>query len=581
MKLILKYLKKYKLLFILNFVAVLLFAGTELGIPTVMGKMIDEGIGSNNMSFLKQQGLLLITIAIIGGLGNLLLNYTSTRIATWITRDIRKDVFAKSQELSHSEYNGLGVSSLITRVTGDVYQLQLFVQMLLRMGLNSPIMILASFWLIFNTNQSLALVVLSSIPFVLAVVIIVGVLSAPLSKKQQQLMDKLNRITRENITGVRVIRAFRKDNYETDRFKEVNKDYAHTSKKLFVLMTRVEPLFFTILNVAVLFIIFIAAQMIDMGSLEIGNLVAFLEYQFHALFSLLMFAIVFVMYPRASVSAKRIQEVLDIEPLIQNPENGLHEGIIDTEIEFENVDFSYPDGEAKVLSDISFKARKGQTVAFIGSTGSGKSTLINLIVRFYDVSKGKVLINGIDVRDYDLYALRDKVGFIPQKSLLFSGSISENIRYGKQLANSDEIKRSADLALAKEFIEEKPYQYEEWLSEGGSNVSGGQKQRLSIARALVRKPEIYIFDDSFSALDYKTDARIRANLKEETKNSIVLVVAQRISSIVDSDQIIVLNEGKIVGKGKHLDLMKDCPVYVEIAKSQLSEKEMDAYEQLS
>ena len=581
MKLILKYLKNYKFLFVLNFIAVLLFAATNLGIPTIMGRMIDEGIGANNISFLKQQGVFLIIIAIVGGLGNLLLNYTSIRIATWITRDIRKDLFAKTQEISHSEYNKLGVSSLITRVTGDVYQLQMFVQMLLRMGLNSPIMIVASFWLIFNTNQTLALIVLGSIPFVLGVVLVVGLLSSPLSKKQQKLMDTLNRITRENITGVRVIRAFRKDKYENERFKDVNAKYANTSKKLFVLVTRVEPIFFTILNVAVLFIIFIAAQMVDAGSLEIGNLVAFLEYQFHALFSLLLFAIVFIMYPRASVSAKRIQEVLSLDPLIKNPLDGKSEGALETQLEFKNVSFAYPDGESKTLCNISFKANKGETIAFIGSTGSGKSTLINLIVRFYDVSSGEILVNGVNVKDYDLYALRDMIGFIPQKSLLFSGSISDNIRYGKQLADEDEIKKSAEIALATEFIEQKPLKYEEWLSEGGSNVSGGQKQRLSIARALIKKPEIYIFDDSFSALDFKTDSIIRENLKEETKDSVVLIVAQRISSITEADQIIVIDEGEIVGKGNHLDLMKTCPVYVEIAQSQLSEEEMNAYEELS
>ncbi|CAM3637558.1 ABC transporter ATP-binding protein [Erysipelothrix urinaevulpis] len=581
MKLILKYMKKYKVLLFLNVIAVLIFVVTELGIPTIMGRMIDEGITTGNYDFLKQQGMILLGIAVIGGLGNLLLNFTSSRIATWMTKDIRNDLFKKSQELSHSEYNEFGVSSLITRVSGDVYQLQLFVQMLLRLGLLGPIMIGSSFWMIFHTNQTLALVVLGSIPFVLLVVFITGKLSSPISRKQQQLMDTLNRITRENITGVRVIRAFRKDKHETERFEDVNDDYAETSKRLFVLMSRAEPLFFSILNIAVLFIIFFAAQMIDMGTMEVGNLVAFLEYQFHALFSLLLFSVVFVMYPRASVSARRIQEVLNKEPLIMNPENGVLDGTKETEIEFDHVTFAYPDGEANVLTDINFTVSKGQTVAFIGSTGSGKSSLINLIVRFYDVSEGSVKVNGVDVRDYDLYALRNKVGFIPQKALLFSGSISENIRYGKQFAEDFEVIESAELAAAKDFIEQKPSQYDEWLSEGGTNVSGGQKQRLSIARALVRKPEIYIFDDSFSALDYKTDAMIRKNLKEETKDSIMLVVAQRISSIVDADQILVLNEGKIVGHGKHLDLMKTCEIYQEIAKSQMSEKEMEKYEKLA
>lgn len=581
MKLIIKYLKKYKLLFILNLIAIIAFSITELGMPTIMGNMIDEGVGSGNLDIIRNQGLILLGVAFIGGLGNILLGFTSSRIATWMTRDIRNDLFKKVQELSHSEYNEIGVSSLITRISNDVYQLQLFVQMFLRMGLNSPIMIAASAWMIYDTNHALALIVAASIPFILIVVTYTGLKSGPISRAQQKLMDVLNRITRENITGVRVIRAFRKDKHETERFEAKNDDYTRTSKKLFFMMSRVEPIFFFILNVAVLFTIFVAAQMINIGALEVGSLVAFLEYQFHALFSLLLFSIVFVMYPRAAVSARRIQEVLDKEPLIVNPENGVTEGTEDTSIVFENVDFAYPDGEANVLTDISFTAKKGETIAFIGSTGSGKSTLINLIVRFYDVTKGRVLVNGVDVRDYDMYALRDKIGFIRQKALLFSGSINENIRYGKKDADSTEIMASAEMAAARDFIEKKPDQYEEWLSEGGSNVSGGQKQRLSIARALVRKPEIYIFDDSFSALDYKTDALIRKNLREEVQDSVMLVVAQRVSSIVDADQIIVLNEGKIVGKGTHLELMKSSPIYVQIAESQLSEKEMAKYEQLA
>lgn len=580
MKLILRYLKKYKLLFFFNLLAVFCFALVELGIPTIMANMINVGIANQDIRYIQNQGLLLLGIAVIGGLGTVLLNYTSSRIATRITRDIRSDMFEKSQEFGHSEYNEFGVSSLITRLSGDVYQLQLFVQMLLRMGLHSPFMILFSGYLIYRTNPTLALIISLSVPFILLVVVIVGKLSGPLSRKQQKLMDTLSRITRENITGVRVIRAFRKDKSESERFEKVNKEYETTAKRLYRVMARAEPLFFFILEISVLVILWFASVMVSKGTLEVGSIVAFLEYQFHALFSLLLFSVVFIQYPRAAVSARRIEEVLNKEPMIQNPENGVHDGNGITEVVFENVDFAYPDGEANVLTNINFTAKKGETVAFIGSTGSGKSTLINLIVRFYDVTNGRVLVDGVDVREYDIYSLRNKVGFIPQKALLFSGSISQNIRYGKELATSEEIEKSAQLASASDFIREKPYQYEEWLSEGGSNVSGGQKQRLSIARALVRKPEIYIFDDSFSALDYKTDAMIRKNLKDEVQDSIMFVVAQRISSIVDADQIIVMNEGKIVGKGTHLELMKECPIYVQIAKSQLSEKEMEQYEKL-
>lgn len=581
MKLIIKYIKRHKFLFMLNLIGILAFTTTELGVPTIMANMINQGVSNQNMDLLQRQGLILLVIAIIGGLGSVLMSYASSRMASRMTRDIRNDLFDKSQEFSHSEYNEFGVSSMITRVSSDVYQLQLFTQLLLRMGLTSPFMIGVSAFLIFTTNARLAMFMSLSIPFILLVVYSVGKLSGPLSTAQQKFMDIMNRIIRENITGVRVVRAFRKDKAETERFRVTNEEYAEVSKKLFIVMARAEPMFFFILNVSALVIAWNAAGMIEVGDMGVGTLVAFFEYQFQALFSLLLFSIVFIMYPRAAVSARRISEILDKEPLIQNNPEGVTQCITDEpEIVFENVDFAYPDSEAKVLENISFSAKKGETVAFIGSTGSGKSTLINLIVRFYDVSSGSIKVDGIDVRDYDLYALRDKVGFIPQKALLFSGSISENIRYGKEEAVIDEVVDSAKLASADDFIQQKTHKYDEWLSEGGSNVSGGQKQRLSIARALVRRPDIYIFDDSFSALDYKTDATIRKNLKSITEDSIVFVVAQRISSIVDADRIVVMNEGQIVGLGTHLELMKTCPIYIEIAKSQLSEKEMAQYENI-
>ena len=578
MKLIIKYIKRHKFLFMLNLIGILAFTTTELGVPTIMANMINQGVSNQNMDLLQRQGLILLVIAIIGGLGSVLMSYASSRMASRMTRDIRNDLFDKSQEFSHSEYNEFGVSSMITRVSSDVYQLQLFTQLLLRMGLTSPFMIGVSAFLIFTTNARLAMFMSLSIPFILLVVYSVGKLSGPLSTAQQKFMDIMNRIIRENITGVRVVRAFRKDKAETERFRVTNEEYAEVSKKLFRVMARAEPMFFFIPDSSSLKVVH---GMIEVGDMGVGTLVAFFEYQFQALFSLLLFSIVFIMYPRAAVSARRISEILDKEPLIQNNPEGVTQCITDEpEIVFENVDFAYPDSEAKVLENISFSAKKGETVAFIGSTGSGKSTLINLIVRFYDVSSGSIKVDGIDVRDYDLYALRDKVGFIPQKALLFSGSISENIRYGKEEAVIDEVVDSAKLASADDFIQQKTHKYDEWLSEGGSNVSGGQKQRLSIARALVRRPDIYIFDDSFSALDYKTDATIRKNLKSITEDSIVFVVAQRISSIVDADRIVVMNEGQIVGLGTHLELMKTCPIYIEIAKSQLSEKEMAQYENI-
>ena len=574
MKLILKYLKNYKLLIILNVISVFGFALVELGIPTIMAEVIDNGIANNDITYIKQKGILIAIISIIGVLGTILLGYCSSKISTGLTRDIRNDIFRKAQEYSHSEYDKFGVSSMITRTTNDAYQLMQFTYTLLRTALLTPVMFGVSLFMILKTSVSLSIVLAITVPFIILGVVVIAKLSHPISETQQKRLDKLNRISRENLTGIRVIRAFGNDDHERERFMETNEDYANISKKLFKLMAASQPTFFFLLNMAVLAIFWLASKMINTETLQVGQLIAFLDYLFHSMFSLMLFSMIFIMYPKAQVSADRIEELLDAEPLIKNPENGVKDTKIKGEVEFDNVTFTYPDGEEPVLKDISFKASKGQTVAFIGSTGSGKSTLINLIPRFYDVTEGCIKIDGIDVRNYDLKALRKKIGFIPQKTRLFTGSINSNIKFGKKSATSGEIEHSAKVSQAYDFISKKPKKFEEMISEGGSNVSGGQKQRLSIARAIVRKPEIYIFDDSFSALDFKTDATLRAKLKEETKESVVLIVAQRIGSILDADKIIVLNEGKVVGSGTHKELLKTCEIYHEIALSQLTEEEL-------
>ena len=574
MKLILKYLKNYKLLIILNVISVFGFALVELGIPTIMAEVIDNGIANNDITYIKQKGILIAIISIIGVLGTILLGYCSSKISTGLTRDIRNDIFRKAQEYSHSEYDKFGVSSMITRTTNDAYQLMQFTNTLLRTALLTPVMFGVSLFMILKTSVSLSIVLAITVPFIILGVVVIAKLSHPISETQQKRLDKLNRISRENLTGIRVIRAFGNDDHERERFMETNEDYANISKKLFKLMAASQPTFFFLLNMAVLAIFWLASKMINTETLQVGQLIAFLDYLFHSMFSLMLFSMIFVMYPKAQVSADRIGELLDAEPLIKNPENGVKDTKIKGEVEFNNVTFTYPDSEEPVLKDISFKASKGQTVAFIGSTGSGKSTLINLIPRFYDVTDGCIKIDGIDVRNYDLKALRKKIGFIPQKTRLFTGSINSNIKFGKKSATSGEIEHSAKVSQAYDFISKKPKKFEEMISEGGSNVSGGQKQRLSIARAIVRKPEIYIFDDSFSALDFKTDATLRAKLKEETKESVVLIVAQRIGSILDADKIIVLNEGEVVGTGTHKELLKTCEIYHEIALSQLTEEEL-------
>ncbi|MCP8377900.1 ABC transporter ATP-binding protein/permease [Clostridioides difficile] len=560
---------------VLNILAIFSFALVELGIPTIIAKIIDNGIANQNIAYIKQMGIVIVIISIIGVVGSILLGYCSAKVSTSVTRDIRNDIFEKSQEFSHTEYNKFGISSMITRTTNDAFQIQQFVNILLRTALLTPVMFIISIIMTIRTSVELSIVLAISVPFIIIGVAIIAKVSQAISSKQQKGLDKLNLISRENLTGIRVIRAFGNDDYETERFEKTNTYYANVSKKLFKLMSITQPAFFLLLNIAVLAVFWISSEKINIGELQVGQLVAFLEYLFHAMFSIMLFSMVFIMYPRAEVSANRIKELLNEEPLIKNPENGIKDTENKGIIEFDNVTFTYPDGEASVLKDISFTAKTGETVAFIGSTGSGKSTLINLIPRFYDVTEGSIKINGVDIREYDLKALRKKIGFIPQKSLLFTGSIANNIRFGKHKAVESELEYSAKVAQAYEFISKKPRKFDELISEGGANVSGGQKQRLSIARAIIRRPEIYIFDDSFSALDFKTDAILRAKLKKETKDAIVLIVAQRISSIIDADKIIVLNEGQVVGMGTHKELLKNCEIYYEIATSQLKKEELE------
>lgn len=578
MKLILKSILKYKVLFCLDLFAVIGFVFTELSIPTLMSTMIDIGVANSDKAYVLAAGKILIFIAVFGGLSGLLLNYAAVRISTNVTRDIRHKLFSHVQDISHADFNKFGVSSMITRTTSDPWQLQLFIQMLMRTALMAPIMIISSVFFIVRTSPSLSLVMLASLPVIVIGVLIIAQLSKPLSIRQQKLADTVNRIMRENITGIRVVRAFRKDKDENERFSDVNTQYRRTSTRLFRLMSFTDPIFYFFLNAMMLVIMWIAAQMIGAHSLQVGQLVAFLEYQFHAVFSMMLFCTVFIMYPRAAVSSARIQEVLDVEPSIEDPEKPVSPlPETPSSLEFNHVNFRYPDGEAAVLSDISFIAKAGETTAFIGSTGSGKSTLVKLITRFFDVSSGRILLNGIDVRDYDLQALRAHIGFVPQKAFLFSGSILDNIKMGKEDATIEEVEHAATLAEASQFIHEKPDQYNEQLAEGGTNISGGQRQRISIARALIKPADVYVFDDSFSALDYRTDSLVRANLKREVRDAVICIVAQRISSIINAEQIIVLNEGKIVGKGRHQDLMKSCDIYQQIAHSQLSREELEHY----
>ncbi len=569
-----RYTMRYKKLLFADFICVFGFILIELGLPTILARMIDKGIIPKDMDYIYQQGIWMIVITIIGVAMNILLGYFGARITTNIVRDIRDDLFEKIQTFSHSEYESIGVSSLITRTTNDAYQIMLFMGNILRLGFMTPVMFIASLYMVMRTSPSLGMYVLGALPFLLLAVVGIARLSEPLSKKQQKNLDGINGILRENLSGLRVIRAFVNEKFEESRFNKVNETYTKSSKSLFRLMAAAQPGFFFLFNIVMVLIIWSGTVQISHGDLEVGNLIAFIEYIFHALFSFMLFASVFMMYPRAAVSASRIQEALDMEPAIRE-EEGVTETATKGYLEFKNVTFAYPGhAESPVIRNVSFKASPGETVAFIGSTGSGKSTLIQLIPRFYDVSEGEILIDGVNVKEYKLSALRNKIGYIPQKALLFTGTIADNLRYGKEDATLEEMERAIDIAQATEFVSQKPQGYDEPLSEGGTNFSGGQKQRLAIARAIIRNPEIYIFDDSFSALDYQTDANLRARLKKETTESTVLIVAQRVGTIMHADRIVVLNEGDVVGIGTHRELLETCPIYYDIAASQLSEEEL-------
>lgn len=575
MKLMLRYTLRYKKLLLFDFISVFGFILIELGLPTILAMMIDKGIGNNDFNYVQKMGIIMIAITVVGIVMSISLRYFSSQITSRMVAAIRDDLFEKVQTFSHSEYEQIGVPSLITRATNDAYQIMLFMQNILTTGFMTPMMFGMSLYLIMRTSPGLGIYVLLSLPILLLAVILIAKYSEPLSTKQQKNLDNINGILRENLSGLRVIRAFVNEKFEEMRFRLVNDAYTNSSKSLFHLMAVAQPGFFFLFNIVMVLIIWNGTVQISDGSLAVGTLIAFIEYIFHALFSFMLFATVFMMYPRANVSAQRIQEVFDMDPIIKDNPEKVIEPTEKSTLEFRDVTFAYPGhSESPVIRNVSFTAKPGETVAFIGSTGSGKSTLIQLIPRFYDVTEGQVLVDGQDVREYRLKDLREKIGYIPQKAQLFTGTIEDNLRYGKKDATQEEMEQAAEIAQAAEFISQKPDGYQEELSEGGSNFSGGQKQRLAIARAVIRRPEIYIFDDSFSALDYQTDAKLRARLKKETTESAVLIVAQRVGTIMHADKIVVLNEGDVVGIGTHRELLENCPIYYDIAASQLSKEEL-------
>ncbi len=564
------YLKRYPKWLVLDFFGAIFFVIVNLGLPTVLARMIDQGINQGNEEKLYFWAIVMLVIIVLGTFGRVVLSYAASKLTTNMVKDMRNDVYAKLQEYSHHEYEQIGVSSLVTRITSDVFVLMQFAEQTLKLGVITPMMMLSSILMIFLTSPSLAWIVAFSVPFLAVVVLYVAVKTRPLSEKQQKTLDKINQYVRENLMGLRVIRAFAREDFQENRFEEKNAIYADNSNRLFKLTGLTEPLFVQIIIAMIVAIVWFALDPLKQGSLQIGDLVAFIEYSFHALLSFLFLSNLFTMYPRTAVSSERLKEIMDMPISIDPNEDGIQETETHGYLEFDNVTFAYPgETESPVLHNISFTAKPGETIAFIGSTGSGKSTLVQLIPRFYDVTLGKIKVDGVDVRDYRLKSLRQKIGFIPQKALLFTGTIADNLRYGKEDASHEDLHQAADVAQAKDFIESREEGFATHLAEGGSNLSGGQKQRLSIARAVIKGPDIYIFDDSFSALDYRTDAILRRRLKEVTQDATVLIVAQRVGTIMDADQIIVLDKGEIVGRGRHEELMETNDIYREIAESQL------------
>ena len=564
------YLKRYPKWLVLDFLGAIFFVIVNLGLPTILARMIDQGINQGDQDKLYFWAVIMLVIIVLGTFGRVVLAYAASKLTTNMVKDMRDDVYTKLQEYSHHEYEQIGVSSLVTRITSDAFVLMQFAEQTLKLGVITPMMMLSSVLMIFLTSPSLAWIVAFSVPFLAVVVLYVAVKTRPLSEKQQKTLDKINQYVRENLMGLRVIRAFAREDFQENRFEEKNAIYADNSNCLFKLTGLTEPLFVQIIIAMIVAIVWFALDPLKQGSLQIGDLVAFIEYSFHALLSFLFLSNLFTMYPRTAVSSERLKEIMDMPISIDPNEDGVQETETHGFLEFDNVTFAYPgETESPVLHNISFTAKPGETIAFIGSTGSGKSTLVQLIPRFYDVTLGKIKVDGVDVRDYRLKSLRQKIGFIPQKALLFTGTIADNLRYGKEDASHEDLHQAADVAQAKDFIESREEGFATHLAEGGSNLSGGQKQRLSIARAVIKGPDIYIFDDSFSALDYRTDAILRRRLKEVTQDATVLIVAQRVGTIMDAEQIIVLDKGEIVGRGRHEELMETNDIYREIAESQL------------
>jgi ATP-binding cassette subfamily B protein len=571
---ILRHLKPYKLFVILSMVFVFIQTMTQLFLPTLMSDIVNVGITNGDIEYMLVVGGYMLLVALFGTVAAIIATYTSAKAGTGLSRTLRTKVFTQVESYSLYEFDQIGTASLITRTTNDITQIERVVIMILRMMLMAPMMAIGGVIMAIYQDAKLSVIMLVVVPVLILVIFLLARKVIPLFKQIQEKVDKLNLVLREGLTGIRVIRAFNRTAYEKERFHKANVDLTDISIKANKIMAGLMPLLMLVMNLTTVAIIWFGGIRIDSGGMLVGDLMAFVQYTMQIMFSLIMLSMIFVLIPRASASAGRINEVLALEPALKDQEGKEIVALEKGYIEFQDVSFSYPGAEEAAIHNISFSAKPGEVTAIIGGTGSGKSTIINLITRFYDVSKGSILVDGQDIRHIKQKTLRSKIGLVPQKAILFSGTIEENIKYGKEDATEDEIKYAIEVAQASEFVSGMKDGLNAMITQGGSNLSGGQKQRLSIARALVKRPEIYLFDDSFSALDFKTDAKLRAALNKEIDDATVILVAQRVSTIMEADRILVIDEGRLVGIGTHQELLRNNDVYKEIVASQLSEEEL-------
>ena len=569
---LLKYLRPFAAPISLVLIMVFLYSLSELYLPTLLADIVDNGIARGNGAYVLRIGGLMLLVALGGVVCTIIGSWFSAQVGMGYGRDLRRLVFTHVEGFSLHEFDTVGTPSLITRTTNDITQVQSFAMVFMRMMIQAPIMAIGGIIMAVQKDARLTWVLGVAIPVIAAIIVLVASRGLPLFRAIQAKIDRINLVMRESLTGVRVVRAFDRVDHEKRRFDQANRDLTETSIRVNKIMALLFPLMMLVMNFTTVAIIWFGARRIDLGEMQVGSLMAFLQYAMQILFSVLMVSFLFIMLPRASASALRIHEVLEIAPEIRDTARPRQPADERGHIEFRNVTFSYPGAEEPALRGISFRAGPGEVTAIIGGTGAGKSTLVNLIPRFYDVDSGSILVDGMDIREMAQESLRSRLGFVPQKAVLFNDTIANNIRYGKEDASEEEIVRAAEIAQATEFIQGMQDGFESVVAQGGTNLSGGQKQRLSIARALVRKPEIYVFDDTFSALDFRTDANLRAALRQETAFATVIIVAQRVNTIMDADRIIVLDDGQIVGTGAHRELIRTCDIYREIVSSQLAEE---------